>query len=179
MLVVGLGNPGLKYRLTKHNFGFWVLDKLVDKSSLKWQSGYGDYLYAKQKDLIFAKPTTFMNNSGLAVKSLCKHYNQKEVIIIYDDIDLPLGTIRFKSNGSSGGHRGIESIIYQLKTDKFDRLKLGIALDGYNMRPSEQFVLKPFPKQYHQDIESVIAESVEAIEYYLNNGIVETMNQFN
>ena len=77
------------------------------------------------------------------------------------------------------GHRGIESIIYQLKTDKFDRLKLGIALDGYNMRPSEQFVLKPFPKQYHQDIESVITESVEAIEYYLNNGIVETMNQFN
>ena len=90
-----------------------------------------------------------------------------------------MGTIRFKSNGSSGGHKGIESIIYQLKTDKFDRLKLGIALDGYNMRPSEQFVLKPFPKQYHKDVESVIVKSVEAIEYYLNNGIVETMNQFN
>ena len=118
MLVVGLGNPGSKYRLTKHNFGFWVLDKLVERSSLKWQSGYGDYLYAKQKDLIFAKPTTFMNNSGLAVKALCKHYNQTEAIIIYDDIDLPLGAIRFKSNGSSGGHKGIESIIYQLKTDK-------------------------------------------------------------
>ena len=71
MLVVGLGNPGTKYSSTKHNFGFWVLDKIAEKSSLKWQSGYGDYLYAKNKDMILAKPTTFMNNSGLAVKDLC------------------------------------------------------------------------------------------------------------
>ena len=76
MLVVGLGNPGTKYSSTKHNFGFWVLDKIAEKSSLKWQSGYGDYLYAKNKDMILAKPTTFMNNSGLAVKDICNHYNQ-------------------------------------------------------------------------------------------------------
>ena len=179
MLVVGLGNPGTKYSSTKHNFGFWVLDKIAEKSSLKWQSGYGDYLYAKDKDLILAKPTTFMNNSGLAVKDLCNHYNQTEIIIVYDDIDLPLGTIRFKKNGSPGGHKGIESIIYHLKTDQFDRLKLGIALDGINMRPSEHFVLKPFPKQFNQDVETVIARSVDALDYYFNSGITETMNQFN
>ena len=86
-VIVGLGNPGDNYRLTKHNFGFWVLDQVVYKSSLKWQSGYGDYLYAKVKDLILAKPTTFMNNSGLAVKDLCNHYNQTEIIIVYDDED--------------------------------------------------------------------------------------------
>jgi len=179
MLVVGLGNPGIKYSATKHNFGFWVLDKIVEKSSLKWQSGYGDYLYVKNKDLILAKPTTFMNNSGLAVKDLCNHYNQTEIIIVYDDIDLPLGTTRFRSNGSAGGHKGIESIIYHLKTDKFDRLKLGIALDGFSMRPLEHFVLKPFPKEYSDDVEMVIMKSVDALDFYFNNGIVETMNQFN
>ncbi len=89
------------------------------------------------------------------------------------------GQFVLKKNGSPGGHKGIESIIYHLKTDQFDRLKLGIALEGVNMRPSEHFVLKPFPKQYHQDVEMVIAKSVDALEFYINSGITETMNQFN
>ena len=105
MLVVGLGNPGTKYSLTKHNFGFWVLDKIIEKSSLKWKSGYGDYIYAKDNNIIFAKPTTLMNHSGVAIKDLCNHYNQSELIVVYDDIDLSLGSLRFKESGGTGGHK--------------------------------------------------------------------------
>ena len=179
MLVVGLGNPGTKYSLTKHNFGFWILDKIVEVSSLKWKSGYGDYLYVKNNDIIFAKPTSFMNHSGIAVKDLCKHYNQTDLIIVYDDIDLPLGSIRFKEGGGAGGHKGIESIIYQLETQEFHRLKIGIALDDINMRPSEHYVLKPFPKKYQEDMKTTIARSVDALDFYFKNSIVETMNKYN
>ena len=179
MLVVGLGNPGTKYSLTKHNFGFWIIDKIVEKCSLKWQSGYGDYLYAKHNDMIFAKPTSFMNHSGVAVKDLLRHYSQTELIIVYDDIDLPLGSIRFKESGGTGGHKGIESIIYQLETEEFHRLKVGIALDDINMKPSENYVLKPFPKKYQEDVQTMITRSVDALEFYFENSIVETMNKYN
>ena len=179
MLVVGLGNPGKKYSSTKHNFGFWILDKIVEKSSLKWQSGYGDYVYVKHNDIIFAKPTSFMNNSGIAVRDLCKHYNQTELIIVYDDIDLPLGSMRFRESGGAGGHKGIESIIYHLKTEHFHRLKVGIALDDINMRPSEHYVLTPFPKKYKEDVKTIITKSLDALEFYFENSIVETMNKYN
>ena len=179
MLVVGLGNPGIKYAQTKHNIGFWVLDYLVNKSSLKWKSGYGDYVYIKQGDHVFAKPSTFMNNSGLAVKDLCKHYNQDKILVIYDDIDISLGGIKYKSNGSSGGHRGIHSIIYQLKSEQFDRLRIGIAINSLNMRPSEKYVLSPFPKQYFNDVEYIVKHAVNSIDFYLNNSIDETMNKYN
>ncbi len=179
MLVVGLGNPGTKYSLTKHNFGFWVIDKIVEKCSLKWQSGYGDYLYAKHANHIFAKPTTFMNNSGLAIKELCQHHNQEHILVVYDDIDLNLGTLRFKSEGGTGGHKGIESIIYQLESEKFHRLKLGIALETINMKPSEHYVLKPFPQKYQEDVQTMITRSVDALEFYFENSIVETMNKYN
>ena len=179
MLVVGLGNPGEKYSLTKHNFGFWVLDKIVKDSFLKWESGYGDYVYAKKNSVIFAKPTSYMNNSGIAIKSLCKHYNQSDFIVVYDDLDLSLGELRFKEKGSSGGHRGIESIIYHMKTERFHRLKLGIALDEINMRPAENYVLKPFPKMYEEDVQVMTNRAVDALDFYFKNSIVETMNKYN
>ena len=179
MLVVGLGNPGSSYDNTKHNFGFWVLDKFIKRCSLKWKSGYGDYIYAKDKNIIFAKPTTLMNHSGVAIKDSFNHYNQSELIVVYDDIDLSLGSIRFKESGGTGGHKGIESIIYQLETEDFHRLKIGIALDDISMRPSEHYVLKPFPKKYKEDVETMIIRAVDALEFYFQNSIVETMNKYN
>ena len=117
MILVGLGNPGTTYSLTKHNFGYWVIDSIIKKSSLKLKAGKGDYLYAKDGDSLFVKPTSYMNNSGLAIKQILNYYKAsiEDLIIIYDDIDLPLGTIRFKDKGGPAGHRGIENIIYQLK----------------------------------------------------------------
>ena len=180
-VIVGLGNPGDNYSLTKHNFGFWVIDKLVKQSSLKYKAGKGDYVYAKTKDFMFVKPTTYVNSSGIALNQILNYYNGltcNDIIIIYDDIDIDLGMIKFRAKGSDGGHNGIKSIIYHLKTDSFDRLKIGIATSMV-MRPSEKYVLKPFPKKYGKLINEVTEYSVDGINYYLKHGIDKAMNNFN
>ena len=105
-LIVGLGNPGDNYSLTKHNFGFWVIDRLVKQSSLKYKAGKGDYVYAKSKKYMFVKPTTYVNNSGIAINQILNYYDilkSDDIIVVYDDIDFDLGTIKFKSQGSDGG----------------------------------------------------------------------------
>ena len=180
-IIVGLGNPGDNYRLTKHNFGFRIIDELVKQRSLKYKLGKGDFVFVKDQHCMFVKPTTFMNNSGIAITQILNYYDNvsiKDLIIIYDDVDLDLGQIRFKTQGSDGGHNGIKSIIYHLKSNKFDRLKVGIAT-SLKMRPSENYVLKPFPKQYNQLVEEAIIKASSSIDYYLNNDIVKTMNNFN
>ena len=180
-IIVGLGNPGNNYSSTKHNFGFWVIDKLVERSSLKYKAGKGDYIYAKNEDYMFVKPTTYMNGSGIAINQILNYYNgltSDDIIVVYDDIDISLGKIKFRPKGSAGGHNGIKSIIYHLKTDCFDRLKLGIATST-NMRPSEKYVLKPFPENYNNLISEVLNHAVDGINYYLENGIEKTMNNFN
>jgi PTH1 family peptidyl-tRNA hydrolase len=178
-LIVGLGNPGDNYRLTKHNFGFWIIDKLVEQRSLKYKLGKGDYLVALDNNYMFLKPTSFMNNSGVAIKQVINYYkNIDDVIIIYDDIDIDLGQIRFRENGSHGGHNGIKSIINHLNTNQFDRLKIGIATD-MNMRPSEVYVLKPFSKEYIDLVDEVINYASDGINYYLNHNIGSAMNNYN
>ena len=179
-LVVGLGNPGTGYANTKHNFGFWVVDQFVQNRSLKYKSGKGDYLYAKSGYLILAKPTTYMNNSCIAVGEICRYFNVpiENVIVTYDDIDLPLGTIRMRPTGGTGGHRGVESINYHLKSDNYNRLRLGIATDEH-MRPAEKYVLKPFHDKYNDEIKIVINHACDALSFFLDNGIVEAMNKFN
>ena len=180
-IIIGLGNPGDNYRLTKHNFGFWIVDELVKQRSLKYKAGKGEYVFAKDKQYMFIKPTTFVNNSGLAIKQLLNYFDNidsNDLIIIYDDLDIELGNIRFKSKGSDGGHNGIKSIIYHLNSDTFDRLKIGIATQT-KMRPSEVYVLKPFPKKYTQIVNEVIINAVDGINFYLKSGIVESMNNFN
>ena len=178
-LIVGLGNPGDNYRLTKHNFGFWILDKLVEQRSLKYKLGKGDYVFALDNDCMFLKPTSFMNNSGVAIKQVMNYYkNIDNIIIIYDDIDINLGQIRFKPNGSDGGHNGIKSILYHLKTEVFDRLKVGIATD-LNMKPSEVYVLKPFSKKYLDLVKEVINHASDGVNYYLKHNMTSSMNNFN
>ena len=178
-LIVGLGNPGDNYRLTKHNFGFWIVDKLVEQRSLKYKLGKGDYVFALDNDYMFLKPTSFMNNSGVVIKQALNYYkNIDDIIIIYDDIDIELGQIRFRANGSDGGHNGIKSIIYQLNTDVFDRLIIGIATE-LNMRPSEVYVLISFPKKYIDLVNEVIEYALDGINYYLNHDITSTMNNYN
>ena len=125
-ILVGLGNPGKKYANTKHNFGFWVIESYLKNKDIKLKLGKGDYVFTKFEDTLLVKPTTFMNHSGVSVKSIVNYFNIdiQDVIIVYDDIDLPLGSIRFKIGGSSGGHRGLDSIIYHLQNENFLRLKL-------------------------------------------------------
>ena len=179
-IIVGLGNPGSNYSSTKHNFGFWIIDKLVEQCSLKYKAGKGEYLFAQSNEYMFVKPTTYMNDSGIAIKQLLHYYklDSKDFIIIYDDVDIDLGKIKFRAKGTDGGHNGVKSIIYHLKTDSFDRLKIGIAT-SMNMRPSEQYVLKAFPEKYNNLISEVLDNATSGINYYLKNGISETMNNFN
>ena len=130
---------------------------------------------------MFVKPTTFVNNSGIAVTQILNYYeniNIKDIIIIYDDIDIDLGNIRFRADGSDGGHNGIKSIIYHTLSDVFDRLKIGIATNA-PMRPSEKYVLKPFSKENKKIVSEVIENAQSGINYYLENGIMKSMNNFN
>lgn len=179
-ILVGLGNPGRKYSDTKHNFGFWVLNRFAEKRSLIFQAGKGDYLLAKKGDLICIKPTSFMNNSGMPVLDVKQFFKvePEQFLVVYDDIDLPLGTIRFRDGGGTGGHKGIESIIYQTQNEKFNRLRIGIATDD-DMRPAERYVLSPFRDEQKESVNEMIEKACEGIEYYLSHDIKETMNQFN
>ena len=179
-VLVGLGNPGRNYSDTKHNFGFWVLDKFAEKRSLKFQSGKGDYLLVKSNDIALVKPTTYMNNSGMAVADYCRYFQNtlEELLVVYDDIDLPLGTLRFKPSGGSGGHKGMESIIYQLESEDFNRLRIGISAEN-EMGPSERYVLSPFPKDWKEKINEMIEKACDGIDYFLTHDMKETMNKFN
>ena len=178
--IIGLGNPGDQYKDTKHNFGYWVIDSYLKKNDLKLKLGKGDYVFADNSDFIIAKTTAFMNNSGHAVKSIVDYFSIQldELVIVYDDIDLPLGSVRFKQGGSSGGHRGLDSIIYHLSSQDFVKLKLGIATNQ-NMRPSEEYVLKSFPLKYNEDIDVAVSKACDGLDFFLKNTINETMNKFN
>ena len=113
-VIVGLGNPGKKYLKTKHNFGFWIIDSFLKNCSLKLKPGKGDYHYEKTDNYYLVKPMSYMNNSGTALAQFISYFKigLDKILIVYDDIDLPLGLIKYKKKGGSGGHRGIESIIY-------------------------------------------------------------------
>lgn len=179
-LMVGLGNVGEKYCFTRHNAGFMVLDKLaVDKGfSFREESKLKCFL-AKSCDIIYIKPTTFMNLSGEAVRAVMDYYkiDVKDLLIVYDDIALDLGRMRFRANGSDGGHNGIKSIIKHVGTKEFDRLKIGIGPQP-NI-PSENYVLQNFPKEQLEELKEVLKRADEAIEFYLENGIQKAQNKFN
>ena len=179
---IGLGNTGNHYALTKHNAGFWVIDELCKRWNVKMLPGEGEYVFAenKTKEIVLIKPSTGMNNSGIIIKSLIKKWNLEleNLYIIFDDVDLPLGKIRIKPSGGDGCHKGMESIIYCLGTNKFPRIRFGIA-SGKNLRPSEKYVLKNFRENDQVLANEVIVRTSDAVESIVNNGLSKTMNQYN
>ena len=179
-LIAGLGNIGDKYCFTRHNAGFMVLDKLAldNNFSFREENKLRCFL-AKSGDIIYIKPTTFMNLSGEAVRAVMDYYkiNVKDILIVYDDIALDLGRIRFRANGSDGGHKRIKSIIKHVGTKEFDRLKIGIGPQP-NI-PSENFVLQNFPKEQLEELKEILKRADEAIEFYLKNDIQKAQNKFN
>ncbi len=180
-VIAGLGNPGEKYNGTRHNLGFMVVDEFARRNASTFKAGKGDYVYSKiNTGLILIKPTTYMNNSGFAIKSALDYFkiHISDIILIYDDIDLPLGTLRFKESGQSAGHRGVEDVIYHLSNHIFPRIKIGIANDG-QMRPSEKFVLRKFRKNEHVTVKDIVDFSCNALDFFLINSMQETMNKFN
>ena len=182
MLFSGLGNPGDEYAKTKHNAGFWILDKLAEKKGKPFKPGNGQYVFMEddKNEIIFMKPTTGMNKSGLALKQVANQYGLKasDICIIVDDVDLPLGKLRIKPKGGDGCHRGLENIIYHLKSIEFPRIRFGIGTSE-NMRPAENYVLKPFSKKHIPLVNESVDRAVDALEHICLNGLSYTMNYIN
>jgi len=186
-LIVGLGNPGARYENTKHNIGFWVLEAFALKHQLSFSKGQGKALTSRGQhpaseapvDFLLAKPQTFMNLSGHAVRSLLSYYKipPSDFILIYDDLDMDLGRIRLKKRGGAGGHNGVASVIQELGTDQFVRLKIGIEKDTrFN---TADYVLSPFQREKQQVIEKSIARTVDLLPLLIEGRIDEAMNRFN
>lgn len=183
-VIVGLGNPGNKYAGTRHNIGFEVINRLAQRHSVHLGPGKGpyhdgDWHYHGQK-LILAKPTTYMNRSGDAVVQLLNWYDidPSECLVCYDDLNLPIGTLRLRPKGSAGGHNGIKDIIHKLGTDQFPRLRVGI---GDNFRDGNQvdYVLSTFSKKELKTMDEVLDRACEAALSFVDDGIDTAMNNFN
>jgi len=178
-LVAGLGNPGDVYADTRHNIGFSVVDALSDALSIRIKYRRHSYLYGKgvisKQEAILIKPLTFMNRSGIAIRDVLNRYeNIAGVLVIHDDIDLEPGVIRIKKSGSSGGHKGVESIIEMLGTKDFIRLRIGV---GRSDRISvEEYVLRNFLRREKPVIEEAVAKAVEAIQIIINKGVSYAQN---
>lgn len=189
-LVVGLGNPGEKYQNVRHNLGFFALDEYVKKmDSGSWimDSKFKAEII-KNEDLIFAKPQTYMNNSGLAVKLLATYYKipTTDVIVVYDELDLPLGKIKVRMGGAAAGHHGVESIISALGTDQFIRVRLGIgnlktqsAEHKATHVSAEKFVLDSFIHSEKSQVKHMIKQAIKALDELLEKGLEYAQNQFN
>ncbi|MDN6195396.1 MAG: aminoacyl-tRNA hydrolase [Atopostipes suicloacalis] len=184
-LIIGLGNPGAKYQLTKHNIGFTVVDQLaktlnVSFNQTKFKSLYAEAQMGAEK-IVLIKPQTFMNLSGEAVQPWIDFYklSSDDFLIIYDDMDLAVGKIRLRLKGGSGGHNGMKSIIQQLNGKEFNRIRVGIGRP-YPKQTVVSHVLSPFRKEDEAAIKEAIYVSVDAIKYWTNNHTFqETMNEFN
>ncbi|EFV98448.1 aminoacyl-tRNA hydrolase [Streptococcus agalactiae ATCC 13813] len=185
-MIVGLGNPGSKYNDTKHNIGFMAVDRIVKKLDVNFTEDKNfkaeigsDFINGEK--IYFIKPTTFMNNSGIAVKALLTYYNIsiKDMIIIYDDLDMEVGKIRFRQKGSAGGHNGIKSIIAHLGTQEFDRIKVGIGRPNGRMTVINH-VLGKFDKNDEIMISNTLDKVDNAVNYYLQtNDFQKTMQKYN
>ena len=183
-LIVGLGNPVLAYRHNRHNVGFMVVDTLADKLEIplkrvKFKAQIGN---GKLGDIpiIIAKPLTFMNNSGEAVAPLVRYFKVplERLLVIHDDMDLPLGTLRMRPSGGSAGHNGMLSIFDKLGTNAIPRLRVGIGRPPGRMDPAD-YVLQDFPRSEEELLKMVIAQACEAVLAFITTGLEKAMNTYN
>lgn len=184
-LIVGLGNPGAKYEMTRHNAGFLAVDLLAVKENLnikklKYHALVGDAVINGKKCLVM-KPQTFMNNSGEAVGEAARFYKipPERVIVISDDFSFDVGQIRIKRKGSAGGHNGLKSIIAHLGSENFPRIKVGVGKKPNADYDIIDWVLGRFPKELEKDLKSALENAVDALPYIVNEEIDKAMNLFN
>ncbi len=182
--IFGLGNPGREYEMTRHNVGFMAVDALAEKIGFNFKPGGGDYLISSGrcagKEILLVKPLTYMNNSGVAVKGVVERYKieLKDILVICDDLNLPLGVIRIRQKGSDGGHNGLYSIIYHLKSIEFPRLRCGIG-NSEKVKNIVDFVLSKFGEGEIEILNEMIAKAVDAALCFISDGILVAMNRFN
>lgn len=182
-LVAGLGNPGREYARTRHNVGFEVLDRLAEQHGLSWRAGQPGGLSTRWRgaglDVLLIKPQTFMNLSGEAVGAACRYYktDPPDLLIVTDDVNLPLGRLRARASGSEGGHNGLRSIAEHLGTE-YARLRVGVGR-GDQRRDLADHVLSTFDAGEQPAIEDAIARAVDAVETWVADGLSTMMNRFN
>lgn len=183
-LVVGLGNPGREYRDTRHNIGFMVIDQLCKELGVSMSRVQSKALVAvgmlEGQKIVMAKPQTYMNLSGQSVGGLVRFYKtpREQIIVAHDDLDLPLGTIRLRPGGGSAGQKGMQSIIQQLGTQNFARLRLGIGRPPGQMDPAA-YVLQPFSRAEHELLAMVLTRAAAAVRTFVCQGLDAAMNLHN
>jgi PTH1 family peptidyl-tRNA hydrolase len=178
-LIIGLGNPGKEYDETRHNFGFAVLDAIATKHDVsfnfnkKFKADICE-LFINGEKIILVKPQTFMNKSGESVREIVGYYNisNDRVWVIYDDIDLDIGNVRIRKNGSSGGHKGVQSIIDNIGTEDFVRFRLGIKSKQCDFLSTEEVVLQRFCEEEERPMKEAIKKAVIEIEKAIREGVV-------
>ncbi|MBI4375754.1 MAG: aminoacyl-tRNA hydrolase [Elusimicrobia bacterium] len=178
-LIVGLGNPGLRYERTRHNIGFRLIDSLAGPQAC-WKDFQGLGILAARQDLILAKPSTYMNESGRCVAAMARYYKMghEHILICFDDVALPLGRLRLRPSGSSGGQKGMQSVIDSLGTESVPRLRIGVGPQPLG-RDSTDFVLSRFSKDEEADLPAVIERGALAVQAWAAEGLEAAMNRFN
>ncbi len=184
-LIVGFGNPGIEYQFTPHNLGFLAVDRIAEQCRVEVRNRHCRALTARaviaDQPVLLAKPETYMNLSGMAVRELVHEYQvnpEADLIVIYDELDLPLGSIRIRQRGSSAGHNGMQSVLGALGTQEVMRIRLGI---GNERKPGNgaKYVLAPFRKSQYKVVDEVLDTAAAAVKVILTEGIAAAMNRFN
>jgi peptidyl-tRNA hydrolase, PTH1 family len=184
-LIVGLGNPGIEYQFTPHNLGFLTIDRIANNLGIEVRNRQCRALTARAtiagEPVVLAKPETYMNLSGLSVVELVEEHQvdvTRDLIVIYDELDLPMGTIRIRQRGSSAGHNGMESILGVLGTDEFLRIRLGVAPE-HKVEDGARYLLTPIRKAQEKAVDEMLDTAVQAVEVILKEGPAAAMNRFN
>ncbi len=183
-IVLGLGNPGSRYERTRHNVGWMVLDAVAERIGAPFQPGRGDYYEAigrwRSRPVALVKPTTYMNNSGLAARQVTRAHavQPADMLVLVDELQFDVGEIRLKPSGSPGGHNGVESLIVSLNTDRFPRLRCGIGSD-FERGSMVEYVLSQFERSEQDALDTMILDAREAVLAWIVDGTERTMNSVN
>jgi len=183
-IIVGLGNPGLSYRRTRHNLGFMVVQALAEQRGMRFRRAHHRSSQAHgrigKEEVVLLRPMTFMNASGASVAGLLKQHDRplEDLLVVCDDVNLELGRMRLRRSGTAGGHKGLKSIIDHLRSDQFARLRIGVGEPPPGMEMMT-YVLGTFRRSEWPTVHEVIARAVQAVETWVYHGADEAMNRFN
>ena len=184
-LIVGLGNPGIEYQFTPHNMGFLAVDRIAEQCGVRVNNRHCRAQTARTRiagnEVVLAKPETYMNLSGTSVRDLVREYQvqpEQDLILLYDELDLPFGTLRVRAGGRSAGHNGVESVISALRTQEIMRVRMGVGPD-YPIDDGARYVLSQFKKSQYPVVDQVLDSAAEAVGVILGEGIGAAMNRFN
>jgi PTH1 family peptidyl-tRNA hydrolase len=184
-LIVGLGNPGIEYQFTPHNMGFLAVDRIAEQCGVRVNNRHCRAQTARTRiaghEVVLAKPETYMNLSGQSVSELVREYQaqpEEDLVLLYDELDLPFGSLRVRPRGRSAGHNGAESVIAALDTQEITRIRLGIGPD-YPVGDGAKYVLSQFKKSQLEVVDQVLDQAAEAVKMILAEGVQAAMNRFN